>query len=54
MDVAKYTLSRLGKECGWSADPNLQVAVNVDAEQKKAQIFAVFGISRDGKDDGDA
>lgn len=54
VDVAKYTLSRLGKECGWSDNPNFQVAVNVDAEQKKAQIFAVFGINKDKKDDGDA
>lgn len=45
VDVAKYTLSRLGKDYGWSDNSNFQVAVNVDAEQKKAQILAVFGIN---------
>ena len=50
VDVAKYTLSRLGKDYGWSDNSNVQVAVNVDAEQKKAQILAVFGISQDKKD----
>ena len=54
VDVAKYTLSRLGKDCGWSDNSNFQVAVNVDAQQKKAQILAVFGITQDKKDDGDA
>lgn len=51
VDVAKYTLSRLGKDYGWSDNSNVQVAVNVDAEQKKAQILAVFGIN---KQEGDS
>lgn len=51
VDVAKYTLSRLGKDYGWSDSNNVQVAVNVDAEQKKAQILAVFGIN---KQEGDS
>lgn len=54
VDVAKYTLSRLGKDYGWSDNNNVQVAVNVDAEQKKAQILAVFGINQDTKDDNNA
>lgn len=44
-DAAKFILTHLGKNDGWSRDPGVAVAVQVSPGDKEAQIRAVFGIS---------
>lgn len=44
LEAAKYTLSRLGKNQGWSDNPNIAVAVQVSPGEKETQIKAIFGI----------
>lgn len=45
LDAAKFILTHLGKNDGWSHDPNVAVAVQVSPGDKEAQIKAIFGIS---------
>lgn len=47
LDAAKYTLARLGKDNGWSENPNVAVAVQVSPSEKQAQIMAIFGIKKE-------
>lgn len=44
LDAAKFILTTQGKDVGWSRDPNTQIAVQVSAGDKAAQIRAIFGI----------
>lgn len=53
VEAAKFTLSRLGKGSGWSADDSKVAAVQVDIapDERRARIRALFGIPTQ---DGDA
>ena len=47
LDAAKFTLKSLGKDKGWSENPNLAVAISIDDSEKEKKIKAIFGIAQE-------
>lgn len=47
LDAAKFTLRSLGKDKGWSDNPNLAVAISIDDSEKEKKIKAIFGITQE-------
>ena len=45
LDAAKFTLKSLGKDKGWSENPNLAVAISIDDSEKEKKIKAIFGLT---------
>lgn len=45
LDAAKFTLKSLGKDKGWSENPNLAVAISIDDSEKEKKIRAIFGLT---------
>lgn len=37
----------LGKDKGWSENPNLAVAISIDDSEKEKKIRAIFGIAQE-------
>ena len=50
MEATKFVLSRLGRNDGYGDQPIIAVEVNTD--EKRAQIRALFGINQEDKDNG--
>lgn len=45
LDAAKFTLKTLGKDKGWSENPNIAVAISIDDSEKEKKIKAIFGLT---------
>ena len=45
LDAAKFTLKTLGKEKGWSENPNFAVNIQIEDSERDKKIRAIFGLS---------
>lgn len=50
LDAAKFTLKTLGKEKGWSENPNFAVNIQIEDSERDKKIRAIFGLSDEPKE----